>query len=62
MKPYNPFLVYGYNSPEYFCDREKETDKMISALLNERNLTLISPRRMGDGTHQKCILSNEAGK
>lgn len=43
MKPYNPFLVYGYNSPEYFCDREKETDKMISALLNERNLTLISP-------------------
>ena len=44
---YNPFLVYGYNSPEYFCDREKETDKMISALLNERNLTLISPRRMG---------------
>ena len=43
MKPYNPFLVYGYNSPEYFCDREKETDKMISALQNERNLTLISP-------------------
>ena len=47
MKPYNPFLVYGYNSPEYFCDREKETDKMISALQNGRNLTLISPRRMG---------------
>ena len=42
MKPYNPFLVYGYNSPEYFCDREKETDKMISALQNGRNLTLIS--------------------
>ena len=42
MKPYNPFLVYGYNSPEYFCDREKETDKMISALLNERNLTILS--------------------
>ena len=41
MKPYNPFLVYGYNSPEYFCDREKETDKMISALQNGRNLTLI---------------------
>ena len=47
MIPYNPFLVYGYNSPEYFCDREKETDKMISALQNGRNLTLISPRRMG---------------
>lgn len=47
MKPNNPFLVYGYNSPEYFCDREKETEKMISALKNERNLTLIAPRRMG---------------
>lgn len=47
MKPNNPFLVYGYNSPEYFCDREKETEKMISALNNERNLTLIAPRRMG---------------
>lgn len=47
MKPNNPFLVYGYNGPQYFCDREKETEKMISALLNERNLTLIAPRRMG---------------
>lgn len=47
MKPNNPFLVYGYNSPEYFCDREVETEKMISALQNERNLTLIAPRRMG---------------
>lgn len=47
MKPNNPFLVYGYISPEYFCDREVETEKMISALQNERNLTLIAPRRMG---------------
>ena len=47
MKPNNPFLVYGYNSPQYFCDREKETERMISALQNERNLTLIAPRRMG---------------
>ncbi len=47
MKPANPFLVYGYYSPEYFCDREQETEKMISALRNERNLTLIAPRRIG---------------
>ena len=20
----NPFLTYGYNGPEYFCDREQE--------------------------------------
>lgn len=47
MKPTNPFLVYGYNSPEYFCDRKKETGLILSALENERNLTLIAPRRMG---------------
>ncbi len=47
MKPNNPFLVYGYNGPSYFCDREEKTAKMISALHNERNLTLIAPRRMG---------------
>lgn len=59
MKPYNPFLVYGYNSPEYFCDRERETDKMISALLNERNLTLISPRRMGKTGLIQSLLNKE---
>lgn len=43
----NPFLVYGYVSPEYFCDREEETRSLISALRNGRNVTLISPRRIG---------------
>ncbi len=43
----NPFLVAGYHSPAYFCDREVETEKIISALRNERNVSLISPRRMG---------------
>lgn len=43
----NPFVVYGYKGAEYFCDREKETAKMISTLHNERNITLIAPRRMG---------------
>lgn len=43
----NPFLVYGYVSPRYFCDREEETKKMLSALDNGRNVTLIAPRRMG---------------
>jgi len=47
MKQNNPFLIYGYTSPEYFCDRKKETDTILSALENERNLTLIAPRRMG---------------
>jgi AAA+ ATPase superfamily predicted ATPase len=43
----NPFLINGYLSPEYFCDREKESASIISALKNGRNLTLMSPRRMG---------------
>ncbi|MDR0657610.1 MAG: ATP-binding protein [Mediterranea sp.] len=47
MELKNPFLVYGYVSPRYFCDREEECKKMLSALDNERNVTLIAPRRIG---------------
>lgn len=43
----NPFLVYGYAGPDYFCDRKEDTQKLISALQNGRNITLMSPRRMG---------------
>lgn len=43
----NPFVVYGYVSPTYFCDREQETHDLITALSNGRNVTLMSPRRMG---------------
>ena len=45
--PINPFVLTGYVSHDYFCDREQETQKLISALQNGRNITLISPRRMG---------------
>jgi len=47
MKPNNPFLITNYHSPEYFCDRDQEVASITQALYNERNLTLISPRRMG---------------
>lgn len=47
MDVVNPFLLSGYVSPAYFCDREQETDKLASALRNGRNVTLVSPRRMG---------------
>jgi uncharacterized protein len=43
----NPFLISGYISPEYFCDRENETSRLLNAIDNKRNLTLFSPRRMG---------------
>lgn len=43
----NPFLIYGYEGPEYFCDRKEETKDIIEALRNGCNLTLMSPRRYG---------------
>ena len=43
----NPFLIYAYAGPKYFCDRIEETEHLISALRNGRNVTLMSPRRMG---------------
>lgn len=43
----NPFVVYGYKGQSYFCDRENETEKIIQGLNNERNITLIAPRRIG---------------
>lgn len=47
VKPVNPFLIMGYYSEEYFCDRKEETTRMLSAIRNGRNLTLMSIRRMG---------------
>lgn len=43
----NPFLIYGYEGPEYFCDRIAETKAVVDALQNGCNLTLKSPRRYG---------------
>lgn len=43
----NPFIEYGYFGPEYFCDREEETDMLMDALLNGSNVTLMAPRRVG---------------
>ena len=43
----NPFIISGYLSPEYFCDRRDETDRILNAIENGRHVTLFSPRRMG---------------
>lgn len=43
----NPFSITSYLGPEYFCDREREKQELADALYNRRNVTLISPRRIG---------------
>ena len=36
MTQKNPFVVVGYNGPEFFCDRVRETQKIIGAIENDR--------------------------
>ena len=43
----NPFVTNGYAGSEYFCDRVQETAIIRDLLLNENNIALISPRRLG---------------
>ena len=43
----NPFTLSGYISSECFCNRSLETSRLLSAIDNQRNITLISTRRMG---------------
>lgn len=56
----NPFVTSGYVSPEYFCDREKETEELVRWLVNENNVAIISTRRMGKtGLIQHCFQLTE---
>ena len=43
----NPFLLYGYESEKYFCDRNKETAELKRLVTNGNNVALIAPRRIG---------------
>ena len=38
----NPFVTSGYIAPEYFCDRERETEELLRWLVNENNVAIIS--------------------
>ena len=59
----NPFLTYGYNGPEYFCDRVEETRRLTSLLMNGNHVALISPRRMGKtGLIHHCFAQQELRK
>lgn len=43
----NPFLITAYKEPQYFCNRKKETDDIINAVINRRNLVIYAIRRLG---------------
>ncbi|MFO7671644.1 MAG: ATP-binding protein [Bacteroidales bacterium] len=43
----NPFLLKGYISPKYFCDREMETEKIITSIKNQQDITIFAIRRIG---------------
>ena len=47
MKTFNPFILGRYESPEYFCDRIDELKSVEDSMNNQRNLTVISHRRLG---------------
>ena len=60
---HNPFIVGGYISPHYFCEREKETEQLIRNITNGRNVVIISTRRMGKtGLIRHCFYQNEIKK
>jgi AAA+ ATPase superfamily predicted ATPase len=46
-EPENPILISGYISPIYFCNRAIETNELVGAMKNGRNITLLSVRRIG---------------
>ena len=59
----NPFVTSGYLSAEYFCDRQQETNRVISDIINGNNIAIISTRRMGkSGLIQHCFQSKELSK
>ncbi len=43
----NPFIIGNYIDDSLFCDRVKETEFLQKQIENGRNVTIISPRRMG---------------
>ena len=43
----NPFIIKGYKSKKFFCDRIAETQALLSNIANGVDTTLISPRKYG---------------
>lgn len=55
MAVINPFVVGGYVSPRYFCDRVAETENLIRNLINGRNVALVSTLPNGKNGIDKAL-------
>ena len=56
----NPFLIEGYLSPDFFCDRTDETALLTRHITNRCNVALIAPRRLGkSGLIHNCFYQKE---
>jgi AAA+ ATPase superfamily predicted ATPase len=53
----NPFLLTGFYSRDYFCDRAQELDTLHEHVENERNVVLYSWRRIGKTALIKYFVS-----
>jgi uncharacterized protein len=51
----NPFVLAGYVSREYFCDREAELSWLQDQFSNDRNMVMYSWRRMGKTSLIHCF-------
>ncbi|MBW6499109.1 MAG: AAA family ATPase [Bacteroidales bacterium] len=51
----NPFVLAGYVSREYFCDRETELTWLKDQFTNDRNMVVYSWRRMGKTSLIHCL-------
>jgi hypothetical protein len=43
----NPFILNGFVSAMYYCDREKESRQLVSEITNGNNVALIAARKNG---------------
>lgn len=43
----NPFIITGHIDSEYFCDRQKESERIITEITSGENIVLMAARRIG---------------
>ncbi|MBS1943860.1 MAG: ATP-binding protein [Bacteroidetes bacterium] len=55
----NPFLLQGYAGEDTFCDRVDELASLREAMANQRNVTIISLRRLGKTALIRHFFANQ---